>query len=82
MSEGIATRQQVDAPDTEGDRPAIPTEEEVKDCVRRYCEGNFPGWECAAVSVRVGPVLDAKGETLLVLPTRSSVPSDPIRGAF
>lgn len=44
------------------------TEGDVKEIVQRYCEENFPGWECAAVSVRVGPVRAAMSETLLVLP--------------
>lgn len=54
------------------------TAEDVKEIVRRYAEDNLPGWACAGVSFRVGPIPDAQSESLLVMPTRSEAASSPL----
>lgn len=44
------------------------TAEELKEKVRQYADEHLPGWQCAGVTFRVGPLIDSRNELLLVLP--------------
>lgn len=51
--------------------------EDVKAVVRAYADAHFPGWECASATIRVGEIMNATEECLLILPARSSSPPPP-----
>lgn len=55
------------------------TAEDVKEVVRRYAEQNCPGWQCAGVSIRVGPLAENKEESLLILPPPEAFSPPPVR---
>lgn len=57
-------------------QPKVPTAEELKAMVRAYCDAHLPGWECAGVDIRVGPLAAGKEESLLVLPLSRQVGRD------